>query len=84
MAFLTVSMIISDTLTLGAPGRLPTFWAALRGLSGRAPPPGGLAPTQCCILGLVAGGADVHFGHIEGDSSSVFFGNLQLVHFCNF
>ena len=32
-----VCMIITDTL--GAPERLPTFWAALRGLSGRLPPP---------------------------------------------
>ena len=30
-------MIVTDTL--GAPGRLATFWAALRGPSGRPPPP---------------------------------------------
>ena len=29
---------------MGAPERLPTFWAALRGLSDRSPPPGRSRP----------------------------------------
>ena len=55
-------MVIPDTL--GATGRLPTLWAALRGLSGRPAPPG-VRPADFEQLPRVDAVLEIIFGRLR-------------------